>query len=333
MLIMLGGCLPYSTLGIGPQPAPRPPGNLRVYERSQEIQALMGEAVDLDGSLDTQNQTAALAGCIRPPLEDCRAAAQNMKNRVAAKSGLALALIRHVSSNQPFEVNDQLLKEALSLVHEAVDLARTEQVQRENEKQEKARKEQARLDREKAEREQKVEAAREFEQETRSCAESAASLAACKGKCNEGDNMMCAATGQALFEKGDLFGAGVVANKGCDRNGAWACDLVQKLAKMAKSAWFDVADAGDTLVRATAQLQQAARLGERDKHAGVYLNAIVTERWCPQKKSFIQRFGAAVFREYAEAHCSKEPPTIPGLSGVPVSLGPQCRQTFATGCP
>jgi len=61
--------------------------------------------------------------------------------------------------------------------------------------------------------------------------------------------------------------------------------------------------------------------------------AIVTEKYCPAKKAFIQGASAGEFAKRAAKHCKDEAPTGQGLSGVEVTLTAECQQVYATQCP
>ena len=61
----------------------------------------------------------------------------------------------------------------------------------------------------------------------------------------------------------------------------------------------------------------------------VETQAIVAEKYCPAKKSFLKEVSGAEFTKRAAAHCKDSPPT--GTVGDPLTA--QCRAAFGSPCP
>jgi len=120
-----------------------------------------------------------------------------------------------------------------------------------------------------------------------------------------------------------------------------AADSAKKQAGEAETndSWTEVQGRGDEL----ATLAYKLRFGRlnfaqtRHNQRGLlqmekYREGLVRDAFCPAKRTFLQRAGAAEYNRRASEHCSNEPPRDVGVGGVEKTLTAECRAAFATGC-
>lgn len=176
--------------------------------------------------------------------------------------------------------------------------------------------------------------------------ECASSIAPCKTKCEAGDGLACAAWANKLEAEGKKADAQKAIKRACDLSVEVSClaikyDEIEKKKTDAKndSAWQGVQDIGDDVARKYFQAENFAKIAtmpHQQAQVGkmkVITAAIVSEKFCPEKKAFVASAGAAEFTKRAERHCKDDPPQASGLSGAQVSLPTQCQAAFAASCP
>ena len=121
------------------------------------------------------------------------------------------------------------------------------------------------------------------------------------------------------------------------------------------TAWNDLAAVGDDLAQKyylvkVAQTVNTPRLRNALPQMRAINAAIVTEKYCPAKKTFLAASSFAIrnapargraapstaaddFALRSANHCKSDPPMGNGLSGAQVPLNTECGQVYATPCP
>jgi hypothetical protein len=98
-----------------------------------------------------------------------------------------------------------------------------------------------------------------------------------------------------------------------------------------------VTQAGDELAQRNFTVENRVKMGslsDRELRRVLTVNeAVVTEKFCPARKLFLQVSTPAEFQKRATVHCKNEAPTGQGISGAEVPLTTLCAQAYATSCP
>jgi hypothetical protein len=173
------------------------------------------------------------------------------------------------------------------------------------------------------------------------------SQTACRGRCDK-EPMYCLAMAGVLWDMKPrrLPDAKTFTQRACDAKIQTACIFIaeidreiQQAASQVEGLWSGVTQAGDDLVQKRHVAENLAKIANRP-HLQSQLQtvlainqAIVTERYCPARKAFVQRAGVVEFQKRAVAHCKEQAPTGQGLSGVEVTLTTECTAAYATPCP
>lgn len=173
-----------------------------------------------------------------------------------------------------------------------------------------------------------------------------AAPSACQSKCDGGNApLYCVVRAEQLDGTANLPEAKTAASRACDKGIQTGCLLVQGIeaeqteakAKLDES-WQNIEPIGDDIARKRFQAETFAKIAKPHQKADVakmksLTDAIVTDKFCPVRKTFVTLGGAAEFSKRAATHCKDQPPEASGLSGAQVALPDQCRAAFASGCP
>jgi hypothetical protein len=106
-----------------------------------------------------------------------------------------------------------------------------------------------------------------------------------------------------------------------------------------EDSWTEVQGRGDELATLAYKIRFGRQNFTQTRHnqRGLaqmekYREGLVRDAFCPAKRAFVQRAGAAEYSRRASEHCSSEAPTDVGVGGVEKKLTAECRAAFATGC-
>jgi hypothetical protein len=316
------------------EPAPRQDPSQHaqeVLDRANAVNALADKAVQLDGT-DVTAQTANSIMYCRMQKDECVRLADGdaAKSKVGALAGLA-AYFAH-------RVNPQMVDSWV--------LQREDEVALAEKAAKKAMQEAQKVATARAEQQSKMSFEDgDIEGAHRQCA---AKPALCKDKCNSGDGASCVVWGMTLWDNKPpkLADARAVMVKGCNAGMQTACSYIPKIdadlqgvTAKANDLWNDVVEIGDDLAQKHHQAEMVRQIAATPRNLialqrmQVITQAIVAEKYCPARKSFIEGASVVDFVKRATAHCKDEAPIGPGLSGAEVTLAAECREVYAAPCP
>jgi hypothetical protein len=229
----------------------------------------------------------------------------------------------------------------------------------------------AQADADKAAAEQKAAADRkhQLESETQGITDAAKACETkptdCRMKCETAkDGPSCFAWGANLQSENPpkLAEARTYYQRACDAGLQSGCAAVANADKLiaeamgsVDAAWNDIVSVGDDLAQkyhlvTVAQSVGTPRLRNALPQMRAINAAIVTEKYCPAKKTFLSASSFAIrnapargraapstaaddFALRSANHCKSDPPMGNGLSGAQVTLTTECQQVYATPCP
>jgi len=317
---------------------------MSILVRVDAVRKGAAEAVKVDGSKQTAQMSQNQSNCMQPKEACVRWMHENeAQSKVGAWSGFAIyatnSLVRYMGFNMvrppgsppwtlPPDVGPILAAEenvamAEALVKQAIDEAhhvadtRQEQLAK-------------------------------VEQERPVIAEADAACkrdeGACKARCDKGELPFCYAWSDRLqaTKPPRLLDAKAALQRACDGSLASACLvapnvdlLLQQAAAQVEQLWRGAAEAGDELAQRTFVAENVAKMGRASELRTVLLfnEAVVSEKFCPARKAFVQAATLAEFQRRAAKHCHDEAPVAQGISGAQVTLTTLCTQAYATSCP
>ncbi|MGH7296276.1 MAG: hypothetical protein ACRELB_15155, partial [Polyangiaceae bacterium] len=314
-----------------------------ILDRAQAVQTTADNAVALDGSPQANQVRQMIRGC-RGDKNTCFQAVKNVEaqSKVGALAGLAGYLTQQVAPwvfSRSEGVNLPLNLQPILAVAPNLDLAEKAA----NKSMEEAQKV---ADARDAQQKQMDAEAQAISAATNDCAKSEP---ACKAKCdhdNDGNYCLAWAVRLRNSKTPKLTYARAYFQKACDAGNQHGCgsiagvdQQIQNAAAQVEGLWGNVTDAGDDLAQKYHQVTMVTKMANTPRMQAavqkmtVINQAIVTERYCPGKKAFIQGASAAEFQRRAVTHCKDQAPTGQGLSGAEVTLTAECQQVYATQCP
>jgi hypothetical protein len=362
---MSGGLMPWdpqpqptNPSGAAPAPAPAPPPSQQdvwaqqqkdaaaILDRAQAIRTTADTAVQTDGSPQANQVRQMVQGC-RGNTDVCIRYTKTLdpKSPVGAFAGLAGYLTQPLASlifsrSQGVNVLNTMNLQPILRVGPNLDLAEKAA----NKAMEEARK----VADARAEQQKVMDAeAQAISVATDDCAKNEP---ACKAKCdNDKDGNYCLAWAVRLRNNRTpkLVDARAYFQKSCDAGNQHGCgsiagvdQQIQAAAAQVEGLWGGVAEVGDDLAAKYHMVSSLAKMAvnsprlQRDVQKMIVINeAIVTERYCPARKAFIQGVNVADFAKRAADHCKNSPPTGQGLSGAEIALTTECQRVYATACP
>ena len=303
-------------------------------------------AMKLDGTAEAEATRNLVATCPAEKnvcVERAKTLAQT-RSSVGASVGLAGYLLQMATEANRQQPNIHNFEQYLQVAEELVDRATIEaqkaadaRVAQERKAQD-AQEAQDREQREIADERTKVDAA------SKACDQSGP--AACQKKCDAGDLPTCWTLAASLSTNHKLREAKALYEKTCSAGFVLSCKAIrvvdqdiQNEAARLDSLWSDVASVGDELAQKrhvttiAAQMAANPRLQRSLPQMRAINQAIVVERFCPAKKTFVASAGVAEFQRRASAQCQNEAPTGQGLSGASVTLTTECQGVYAISCP
>jgi hypothetical protein len=179
-----------------------------------------------------------------------------------------------------------------------------------------------------------------------SAATTECTLPACKARCDS-EAAYCVAWANRLRDSKPpkLADAKGFYQRGCDGGLETGCTLAAQADQQIRQEearvnylWGQVTQVGDDLVQRKFVIEKVVRIATPRTRTNIPAmltvnTAIVTEKYCPARKEFVQATSTAEFQKRATAHCKDETPRGQGLSGADVLLSTQCQAVYSTGCP